>query len=280
MTKQHLGKGLEALIPKNIFSNVSVTNIEITQLQPNSRQPRLFFNEKTLDELADSIKQHGIAQPILVRKINGNYEIVAGQRRFEAAKKAEFQTVPCIIKDISDRSALEIALIENLQREDLNPLDEAEAFKRLQNEFGLNQTEIAKAVGKDRATISNSIRLLALPQEIKQFIREDKISEGHARVILAEENQQKQIQLALKAVKDSLSVRDLEDIVYQRKTSVSRETLAHKYPKDPELRRLQDELTQKLATKVLIRGTQKRGTITVSYFSQEDLERILGIILE
>lgn len=276
-----LGKGLSALIPKgSVFTGGrTIVNIDLTQITPNPRQPRSVFNESSLKELSESIKTAGVAQPILVRMRKGNYELVAGERRLRAAKIAGLSVIPAIIKDFSDEESLQLALIENLQREDLNPMDEAESYGKLISEFNLTQADIAKKVGKDRSTVANMARLLELPIEAQKALRKEEISTGHARALLAITEKEKIAPLVRDIIKNKLSVRDLELLVYGApKTATARKSKTKEFV-DPELKPWIEKLTSYLLTKVKIRGSHNRGRLEIEYFSQEDLERVLGLIL-
>lgn len=281
MSKKGLGKGLSALIPKgSVFTGGrTIVNINVDQVIPNPRQPRTVFNESSLKELSESIKISGIAQPILVRMKKGAYELVAGERRLRAAKMAGLPNIPAIIKDFSDQESMELALIENLQREDLNPMDEAEAYGKLSSEFKFSQAEIAKKVSKDRSTVANMMRLLDLPKEVQKSLRKGELSVGHARALLSIENKDKLLSVFNEVIKNKLSVRDIETLIYGAPKAISKRRLLKSGKKiDQELKPWIDKLTSYLSTKVRIYGNSKRGRIEIEYFSQEDLERILSSI--
>jgi len=276
MQKRGLGKGLSALIPDNsvLTGGRTIVNIDINKVTPNPRQPREEFTPETLNELSESIKSQGIVQPVLARLKNGKYELVAGERRWRAARKAGLTLIPAIIKDFSDEESLELALVENIQREDLNPMDEAEAYKKLSDEFHLTQADIAKKVGKERSTVANIMRLLDLPREIQVGIRRSQISVGHARALLALASQQDQLSLWKDIVKKNMSVRDVERLV-QGEGSAKKALRKRKLTLNEELLDLTELLTTHLGTKVRIHGSAKKGRIEIDYFSQEDLERIV-----
>jgi ParB family chromosome partitioning protein len=283
MARRGLGKGLGALIPEtSVFTGGrTIVNIEAGKIIPNPRQPRTEFNSDTIAELSESIKAQGIAQPILVRVRSGKYELVAGERRWRAAKKAGLSVIPAIIKDFSDEESLEISLIENLQREDLNPMDEAEAYVRLAEEFGLTQAEISKKVGKDRSTVANMMRLTELPREIQVSLRKEQVTVGHVRPVLTLKNSPDQLAIWKEIIKSNLTVRDVEQLVLGRGKKSSAQaagTRRKKFTKNDELNDLTELLTSHLGTKVRIYGTRKRGKIEVDYFSQEDLERLIELI--
>ncbi len=276
MLKRGLGKGLSALIPDSsiLTGGRTILNIDINRIVPNPRQPRADFPPEALTELADSIKSQGIIEPILARPKNGKYEIVAGERRFRAAKKAGLNLIPAIVKEFTDEESLELALVENLQREDLNPMEEAEAYAKLTGEFKMTQADIAKKVGKDRSTVSNMIRLMELPREIQASIRRKQISVGHARPILALSTDSERLSLWREILKNNFTVRDIEQLV-RGGPGTSKKFTKRKLTKNEELVDLTELLTTHLGTKVRIHGSTKKGKIEIDYFSQEDLERII-----
>lgn len=280
-SKKGLGRGLGALIPKNsVFTGGrTIVNISVDQVIPNPRQPRTVFNDDNLKELAESIKGSGVAQPILVRMKKGSYELVAGERRLRAAKLAGIPSIPAIIKDFSDEESIQLALIENIQREDLNPMDEAEAYGRLSVEFNLNHADIAKKVSKNRSTVSNMLRLLDLPPDIKDALRRDEITTGHSRALLSVDDKEKMLGIFQEILKNKLSVRDVELLIYGAPKPGGKVKSSKKKSKiDEELKPWLDKLIGYLATKVRIHGSKDRGRIEIEYFSQEDLERVLGLI--
>jgi ParB family chromosome partitioning protein len=277
--RQALGKGLGALIPertylepfegKKVFSFCGVEEIK-----PNPFQPRKVFNDEQLQELVSSIQAKGILQPLVVRSKGNGYELIAGERRWRAAQKAGMKEVPIIIKDVSESELLELSLIENLQRENLNPIEEGEAFKNLIDQFRLTQEEISKQVGKDRTTITNALRLLKLPQDIKQSLAEGAISMGHARAFLSLDGPEKQ-RLALKKVlTGGLSVRQTENLVKRLRV---RPSPAHSR-KSQEWGSLIEELQRALGTKVKIITKGKRGKIEIEFYSHDELDRILDLL--
>jgi len=279
--RRGLGKGLQAIFPSGkIFTGGrTIINIDINKIVPNPRQPRTIFNQENLQDLSDSIKAQGIAQPILVRMRKGRYELVAGERRLRAAKLAGLTTVPCIIKDFNDEESLELALIENLQRENLNPIDEAEGYHRLALEFKLTQEEIAKKVGKNRSTVANMLRILTLPAEIKKSLKADQITVGHARTLLGLEDKKSQLELWKHLLEKNLTVRDVETLVSgNKKPKAKASGRKRKFTQNTELNDVVDKLTSLLGTKVKIFGSSARGRIEVEYYSKEDLERIIELI--
>ncbi|HRD01442.1 MAG TPA: ParB/RepB/Spo0J family partition protein [Candidatus Saccharicenans sp.] len=273
MTKKALGKGLGAFIPEEfgILKEDRYAEVEIEKIRPNPRQPRTLFDDISIDELARSIKETGIIQPLLVVPAEDYYQIVVGERRWRAAQKAGLRVVPVIIRNMPEDKQLEVSLIENIHREDLNPLEIAEAFDRLVEQLGLTQQEVADRVGKDRASVANYIRLLKLPPDIKKLIREEKLSMGQARAILSLEDEELQRKVALQTVENSLSVRETEKLVQKFKEKPPR---SQKSLEDPDLRALEEELIQCLGTKVIIDGQRNKGTIRIFYFSLEELNRI------
>ncbi len=273
MAKKALGKGLSALIPeyKEVKSS-GVTELKITDIVAGENQPRRKFAQDALNELAESIKEHGIVQPIVVRKKENYYEIVAGERRWRAARLAGLKSVPVVIKDYSEIQAIEIALIENLQREDLNPIEEANAYKSLMDEHKISQEEIAKKIGKSRPAITNTLRLLNLDDEVKEFLITGELSAGHARALLAIDEKKKQIEIADKIIKEGLSVRQVEKI------SKKKEAIHMKEAKSPEIIEIEDRLRNLLHTKVNLIHGKKKGKIEIEYYSIDDLDRILELL--
>ncbi|WP_029422174.1 ParB/RepB/Spo0J family partition protein [Alicyclobacillus macrosporangiidus] len=286
MSKRGLGKGLEALIPLNVTEDDTVSSVDIRDLRPNPYQPRRDFNEEKLEELAQSVREHGIIQPLIVRRsaVRG-YDIVAGERRFRAAQMVGLTTVPVVVRDLSDVELMEIAVIENLQREDLNPIEIAEAYQNLMERAGLTQDELARRVGQSRSHVANMLRLLQLPDEVRQMVSKGKLTMGHARALLAVEDTGRLAELVRKVTEEGLSVRELESLIYPQKKNVSRETkqtnrgtkTRSPNPVDVFVRHYEDQFRAFLGTPVHIRHGKKRGKIEIEYFSQEDLERILGL---
>jgi ParB family chromosome partitioning protein len=277
-----LGKGLGALIPEmepEASGGLLICGIE--EIVPNRSQPRKHFDESKIQELADSIREKGILEPLMVRRVEQGYELILGERRWRAAQKAGLHEVPVIVKDLPDREVLEISLIENLQREDLNPIEEAEAFKRLTEEFDLSQEELSKRIGKDRATIANTLRLLKLPSEIRTQLFENVITAGHARAILSLDTSEKQKELSALIIQKGLSVREAE--AQAKRMAEKRQKGGSSRTKDPDVESqvtsLQDALKRHLATQVRILHRGKRGKIEIDYYSHEDLGRIVEAIV-
>lgn len=279
MGRAALGKGLEALLPKS-QSETKVSNlseIEITAIKPTLQQARKSFDEAKLEELAASIKEKGIIQPLVLRKIGSGYEIVAGERRYRAAMKAGLSKVPAVIlENVSEQELLELSLIENLQREDLNPIDEALGYRTLMGQFNLTQEQISQRIGKDRSVIANKMRLLNLAPSVKVFLADDKINEGHARVLLSVPDEKIQIELAGKIVHLGLSVRQLEDLLTRKpKTKI---TFKKGKEISPQMERVEKALREFFATKVRIVQTRNKSRIEISFYNDEDLNRILELL--
>jgi ParB family chromosome partitioning protein len=273
MNKKALGKGLGAFIPEEfgILKEDRYAEVELDKLKPNPQQPRTMFDDQSIDELARSIRETGIIQPVLVVPEEDHYKIIVGERRWRAARKAGLRSIPVIIRNILAEKQLEISLIENIHRQDLNPLDIASGFQRLHEELGLTQQEIADKVGKDRASVANYIRLLRLPEEIKRYIRENQLSMGQARAILALEEPELQLQVARQVVDKGLSVRETEKLLQRFKEKPPR---AQKSLEDPDLKMLEEDLIKFLDTKVAVTGNRHQGAIKIFYFSLDDLNRI------
>lgn len=294
--KNGLGKGLDSLIPanksvKSSSSSASSTEkkeddlktgetlLNINMVEPNRKQPRKNFEEDALDELAESIKQHGILQPLLVRKNKDYYEIIAGERRWRAAKRAKLKEVPVIVKDYTEQEIVEIGLIENIQRENLNPIEEAMAFKRLLEEFNLKQDEVAERVSKSRTAVTNSMRLLKLDERVQQMIIDDMISTGHARALLAIDDKEQQYALANLIFDEKLSVRDIERMIKEIKNPKKQ-----KEKKTEENQfiytRLEEKMKEVIGTKVHIASKGKgKGKIEIEYYSDEELERVFELLM-
>jgi len=289
--RKALGKGIEALIPKvSRVAPMEVINIDINKIKPNKYQSRMQFDQEKLKELANSIKREGIVQPIIVSPSGENYQLVAGERRWWAAKMAELKEIPAVVRNVSNREMFEVSLIENIQREDLNPVEEATAFERLMKEFNLTQQELADHLGKTRSTVANTLRLMNLPEQIKEFVSRGLISAGHARALLSIQGEKKRIEMARRIIKQKLPVRETEDIVerLRLKRTASGRRVAEK-EKSPEVIEMEEELQRILGTKVRIKstgsgrfspgqGAKVRGKIEIEYYSLEDLERIVDLL--
>jgi len=292
--KKGLGKGLSALIPDDPIEellkiededkNEKIVNIDISLIKPNENQPRKEFDEESLLELSQSIKTYGIIQPIIVRKLEKNYEIVAGERRWRASKKAGLKEIPCIIKDMKELDSIKIALIENLQRQDLNPIEEAEAFEELMKNHRFTQEEVAKIVGKSRSYIANTIRLLKLDEKTMNHIEEGRISSGHGRALLSIENPKERENIAKEIIDKKLNVRDTEKIakeikeVKKEKTSTDN-VFSNTFLEDTIISDAEERLMQYFGTKVQISKGKNKGKIEIEYYGDEDLNRILEIMI-
>ena len=280
--KGGLGKGLDLLIPgaSEEKEEKDVVLLKTSMIEPNKDQPRKSFDEEKIAELAESIKQYGIIQPIIVSKKDDYYQIIAGERRWRAAKKAGIKEVPVVVKDYSDREIAEISLIENIQREDLNPIEEALSYKQLIEEYHLTQEELAQRVSKSRTVITNAMRLLKLHKDVQKMLVNGDISAGHARALLALEDPKQQLQIAKEIKEKNLSVRETEDLI---KTLNEKKPSAKKKEKDDGMgfiyRDLEKKMTAALGTKVKIKRKDKgKGKIEISYFSEDELDRLYGII--
>lgn len=278
--KNVLGKGLGAILPDLLqdTDKKKVVSCGIDELRPNRYQPRKNFNDEQQRQLVASIKHNGIIQPIVVRKLDKGYEIIAGERRWRAAQAAGLRDVPIVIRDATEMQAAELSLIENIQREELNPLEEAHAYVTLSETFHLSQEDISSRVGKDRSTIANTIRLLKLPDKAKAALIEKKISSGHARCILSCSSQEEQLALLELILKKNLNVRDTENILKKEKKTPSKVKTTPK--KDRFLGDLERSLASKLMAKVIINGSANKGTIEIRYTSLDELNRLSGMILD
>lgn len=271
--KKGLGRGLEALIEANESDEGTVQEVKINDIEPNSGQPRKTFNQEKLEELAESIKAHGIIQPLVVRKRNGKFEIVAGERRWRAARIAGLSKVPIVVKEVTDKELMEVALVENLQREDLNPIEEAYGYETLLKGYALTQEEVSKAVGKSRSAIANTLRLLTLDEKVKKLVEKGELSAGHARAIVVIKDKEQQLEIAKKIIQNDLSVRETEKLLklIESKKKIKRKAV------DPVYLALEDELKEILGTKVRITNNKNKGRVEIEYYSNDDLERIISI---
>jgi ParB family chromosome partitioning protein len=276
MTKKALGKGLEVFLPDDygILKDERYAEVDLEEVTPNPEQPRIRFNPDSIEELARSMKESGVIQPILVVPEGEGYKIIVGERRWRAAQKAGLRKIPVLIRQIPKERQLEISLVENLHREDLNPLEIAHVYQRLIRELHYTQEEIADRVGKDRTSVANYLRLLNLPKIVQDYLSENKITMGHARALLALEDQESMISLAREIVHSSLTVRDVERVISGRK----KRPAARGPEPDPDLKAVEDDFVRALGTKVSIAGNRTKGIIKISYFSLDDLNRIYGKI--
>jgi len=276
MAKKALGKGLAALIPEmGPVKEENVIEAKLSSIRPNRFQPREEFDPQKLEELISSIREKGVIQPVLARVVDGGYELITGERRLRAAKKLGLEKIPLIVKEVSDTEMLELALIENLQREDLNPMEEAHAYRRVIKEFKIKQEDLAREIGKDQATVANTLRLLKLPKEVQREISKGNLSRGHGLAILSLENRALQIKAAKRVKRNGLSVRETEDLVNKLKGKV---VLPPKkeISKPPEILAVEEELNKALGTKVRIKPvSEEKGRIEIEYYSSEQLEGIL-----
>lgn len=280
-----LGRGLEALIvdteisaiePESGSSKDGVSYIDINEIKPNRNQPRKLFDAERLQELADSIQEHGVIQPLIVRSVDNGFELVAGERRWRAARLAGLKSVPCLLRELSEEENALIAIIENMQREDLNPIEEADGLNRMIEAFGLTQEQVSKSVGKSRPYITNSLRLLKLPFEIKEMLSQGTLTPGHGRALLAMSDPKVQLTVAQKIITEGLSVRAVEAMV-QKKQDVKMPARKHA-DRDANMLQLERELKEVLGTKVKIHMAGKKGRIEIEYYSREELERLIDLL--
>jgi ParB family chromosome partitioning protein len=273
MKKRALGKGLKAFIPEEygILKDEKYVDVDVDDLKPNPLQPRQDFDQDALEELARSIEESGVLQPLVVVPEGNHYKIVVGERRWRAAQKIGLSKIPAIVRQLSDQEQIEVSLVENLQRKDLNPIEVALAYQRLIQELRYTQEKVAEKVGKDRSSVANFIRLLKLPPEIQRMVAEGKISMGHARALVSLEKPDQQIFLSRLIVEKNLSVRDVEKMMAEKKLQPPPKA---KPEPDPDLLELQEELVKILGTKVVISGNSQKGAIRLFYYSLEELNRI------
>jgi ParB family chromosome partitioning protein len=275
MNNRHgLGRGLGALLSRSPESAGPVTDLPIDSITANPQQPRKAFEDKALHQLAESLRQSGVLQPVVVRRMNSGYQLIVGERRWRAAKLAGLSQIPAVVREATDAQSLELALVENLLREDLNPMEEAEAYQRLLAEFGWTQEELAQRVGRDRSTIANCLRLLKLPEVIQADLRAGRLSMGHARALLSLTAPLDQLRLRAEILAHSWSVRATEEGVKRgRSKSSDRPTR-----RSPEMGALEDTLRSALATRVRVVGTERAGRIEIAYSSREELDRVVELV--
>lgn len=285
--KRGLGRGLDALIPQNFDETIksskeenqnNINTINIDKIKPNKNQPRKYFDKEKIKSLEESINDHGIVQPIIVRKSNRGYEIIAGERRWRAAKNTNLKEIPCIIKDLDEEKIMEISLIENLQREDLNDIEEALAYKRLIDEYKMTQDRIAKIVGRSRSYIANILRLLNLNNQVRELIIEGTLTGGHGKALLRLEDYKMQKEVALKIIDENLSVRETERLVATLLNKSKKDKMKKKKNKDSNIVFIEESLKEVLGTKVNIVKGKKKGKIEIEYYNEDDLERIIGLL--
>ncbi|MBY0123650.1 ParB/RepB/Spo0J family partition protein [Bacillus sp. S/N-304-OC-R1] len=272
-----LGKGLNAFFSNMETKEESVREINLKELRPNPYQPRKIFEKEAIEELTQSILEHGILQPIIARKSLKGYEIVVGERRYRAAKAAKLETVPVVVRELTEQQMMELAVLENLQREDLTPIEEGAAYQLLMEKLKITQEELAKRLGKSRPHIANHIRLLSLPPKIQALISDGKISMGHGRALLGLRNKDKLIALVEKTMKDNLNVRQLEQLI-QQLNNVPRETKKPVLKKDVFIREQESFLRERFGTTVHIKQLNNKGKIEIEFFSKDDLDRILELL--
>ena len=282
MSSKNLGRGIEALISSNVKEkskktiDPGVSYVKVSEIKPNPNQPRRNFDSKALDELSNSINEKGVITPITIRQLDKGYEIIAGERRWRAAKKAKLKSIPAYILNIdSEAEMMEVALIENIQRENLNAIEEAEGYAVLNSKYDLSHEDIAKTIGKKRTTISNALRLLKLPAEIRRSIRDGKISAGHGRAILQKRTINSMRRLWDKIIKESLSVRKAEELVRPKRKKKKEKSLV---VSEAPIREIENELVEIFGTKVKLKPAQIGGSIEIIYFSDDDLERIIDLL--
>ncbi len=281
MTRKALGRGLNALLHTVETAGTGLEEVSVDQIDPNPFQPRRAFSADKLKELADSIRASGVVQPVLLRRSGARYQLIAGERRWRAAREAGLEAIPAVVREIGDQDALELALTENLLREDLNPLEAALGYFALQQKHGLSHEEIAERLGLDRSTVTNTLRLLRLPAEVQQMVAESQISAGHARALLTLDSAAAQVQLANLIVKQGLSVRQVENLAALRGSKPGKKPGDDSQQKlDANLRAAVLEMERALGTRVKVRGGDKRGRIEISYFSADDLNRIYELIVK
>lgn len=283
MARSRLGRGLGALIPVDPETETAkdVTTVPLRLIDPNPYQPRREFEQETLLELAESIRLHGVLQPVIVRPKGKRYQLLAGERRCRAAQLAGLEDIPALVKELSDREMMELSIVENLQREDLNPLDEARGYEQLMKQLGLTQEEVAQRVGRSRPHVANTLRLLQLPQALQELVSRETISAGHGRALLAVADPALQLSLAEMVIEQGLNVRQTEELVKRhlagQAASVSRET---KKKRPAEIEDLERRLASTLGTQVRLLPGRKRGKIEIIYYDNEELERLLELLLQ
>lgn len=276
---KRLGKGLDSLFQTvELKDEETVQEIDITQLRPNPYQPRKVFSDEALAELKQSIIEHGILQPLIVRKSIKGYEIVVGERRYRAAKEAGLEKIPAVVREFSEQQMMELAILENLQREDLTPIEEGTAYQMLIDRLHITQEQLAKRLGKSRPHIANHVRLLSLPTDIQKYITEGKLTMGHGRALLGLKKKEKIKVVADKVMKEQLNVRQLEQLVNQLNNNVPRETEKKKEKKDVFFMEQETHLRERFGTIVSIKQAKNKGKIEIEFFSKEDLNRILEIL--
>ena len=283
MNRKALGRGLGALLSsdRTVDLGPEPSEVDLDSIVPGPMQPRTHFDEASLESLADSIRSHGIVQPLLVRRRDGGYELIAGERRWRAAKLAGLSRVPVVVKEVPDESLLEIALIENIQRENLNPIEEAQAYKKLIETVGLTQEALASRVGRDRSYITNYLRLLRLPEDLQQLVKDGRLSTGHARTLLALTHPDLQRRLARQIIDGGLSVRATEQLVHKATEEKPVKAATAPHPVDPNIKAAETKLRRALGTQVKIiqLSGDGRGKVEISFFNTQDLDRIYNLLM-
>ncbi|NLG36822.1 MAG: ParB/RepB/Spo0J family partition protein [Clostridiales bacterium] len=277
MKRTGLGRGLDALFPEepgHPLADGPVYEVPLSDIDPNPNQPRKNFNPEKLRELTESIREHGVLQPLLLCRRGERYLLVAGERRWRAARLAGLSLVPAVVQDLTDEQILAVSLVENLQRDDLNPLEEAEGFQQLMDRFDMTQAEVARRVGRSRPVVANALRLLTLPDPVRELVREGSLSAGHARSLAGIEDASQQCALARQAVEKGLSVRQIEALSRQEKSPYAQDQPAF----DPAMSEFRESLQQLFGTRVQLRGDLNRGSIIINYFNRDDLERIYDLM--
>lgn len=283
--RRRLGRGLEALLgPQTVAeakADGSLTELPVAALRPNPYQPRHAFDEPALAELAQSMQSSGLLQPVAVRAADGDtYELIAGERRWRAAGALGWKTIPAVIRDVDDRTLLTLALVENLQRDALSPIDEARGYERLMGDFSVSQSEIAELVGRDRSTVANALRLLRLPATVQDMLHDGRLSPGHARSLLSLADAERIVQFARRTVEQQLSVREVEELMRGVRPKTADARRRRTKPRDADVRRVEDALRERLKTDVRVSARSKSsGRVTINFYSQDDLTRVLEIIL-
>jgi len=285
-----LGKGLEALFGDSEFNaeeisvkkeetgrDGDITFVDINDIKPNANQPRKDFDEKKIEELALSIKEHGLIQPVVLRKSGQGYEIVVGERRWRASRQAELKEIPCIIKDLTDEQNMLMAIVENMQREDLNPVEEAEGLNQMITTFGFTQEQVSQNVGKSRPYITNALRLLKLPESVKSMILTGALTAGHARVLAGIKSEKKQEEIAGRVVRQGLSVRAIETLVKEQDT-LKPDKPRQKTEKSPDIKMVERDLKERLGTKVTLNRNGEKGKIEIEYYSRDELDRLIDLL--
>lgn len=277
-----LGRGLDALLQPSeggvaVEGGEMVAKVPVEKIHPNRYQPRTNFEPEALKELAESIRAHGLAQPLLISPsaIPGEFELVAGERRLRASKMAGLTEIPCVVRPVSERERSELSLIENIQREDLNALEEADALRKLMAEFGLTQEEVAQTLGRSRPAVANKLRLLDLPDELKMALREGRLSEGHARTLLGITDRERQAEIGRRILQEKLTVREVEKLVLDWQSAAHEGRVKATRRKNPDVRHLEEELQRALGRKVEIQGRGKKGWVRISFYSLDDLQALL-----